>query len=48
MNGTGEQKNNAEGKTTRRRFLALVIGVFASVNALVLGLPFIRSLVSVA
>ena len=48
MNGTGEKKNNAEGKTTRRRFLTLVIGVFASVNALVLGLPFIRSLVSVA
>lgn len=48
MNGTGEQKNNAEGKTTRRRFLTLVIGVFASVNAIVLGLPFVRSLVSVA
>lgn len=47
MNGSGEQKNNAEGKTTRRRFLMLVIGVFGSVNALVLGIPFVRSLVSV-
>ncbi|HXX81567.1 MAG TPA: ubiquinol-cytochrome c reductase iron-sulfur subunit [Thermodesulfovibrionales bacterium] len=48
MNGTGEQKNNTEAATTRRKFLTLVIGVFGSVNAIVLGLPFVRSLVSVA
>ena len=48
MNGNAEQENAPEGKTTRRKFLAVVIGIFASVNALVLGIPFVKSLVSVA
>jgi len=48
MKGNAEQENAPEGKTTRRKFLAVVIGIFASVNALVLGIPFVKSLVSVA
>lgn len=47
INGTMEQENTSENRTTRRKFLAVVIGVFASVNALVLGIPFVKSLVSV-
>lgn len=34
--------------TTRRRFLKLAICVLASINALVFGIPFIRSLIGVA
>jgi len=48
MKGNAEQEGAPEGKTTRRKFLAVVIGIFASVNALVLGIPFVKSLVSVA
>lgn len=48
MSGAEEQKNIAGSKTTRRKFLALVISVFASLNALVLAIPFVKSLVSVA
>ncbi len=33
-----------EGKTTRRRFLKLAIGVLASLNAIILGIPFINTL----
>jgi menaquinol-cytochrome c reductase iron-sulfur subunit len=48
MNGDVNQENTAESRTTRRKFLTLVIGLFGSVNALVLGIPFVKSLVSVA
>ena len=37
-----------QGDPTRRRFLALAIGILASLNALVLGIPFVGSLISAA
>lgn len=46
MNGTEEQKHSVASGTTRRKFLTLVISVFTSVNALVLGIPLVKSLVS--
>ena len=41
-------EESEQGKTTRRRFLALVIGILASLNALLLGIPFVNSLVASA
>jgi len=38
-------EESEQGKTTRRRFLTLVIGALASLNALLLGIPFVGSLV---
>jgi len=37
-----------QGKTTRRSFLTLVIGILASLNALLLGIPFVSSLIGSA
>ncbi len=45
----GPQHGESEqGKTTRRRFLTLAIGVLASLNAVILGIPFVNSLVGSA
>jgi menaquinol-cytochrome c reductase iron-sulfur subunit len=41
-------EESEQGKTTRRRFLKLAIGVLASLNAVILGIPFINSLVGPA
>jgi menaquinol-cytochrome c reductase iron-sulfur subunit len=38
-------EDSEQDKTTRRRFLALVIGVLASLNALIVGIPFVGSLI---
>lgn len=48
MNGISQSDRAGHITTTRRRFLKLAIGVLASLNALLLGIPFIRSLVGVA
>ncbi len=41
-----DEKNNKDSATSRRKFIALLVGFMASVNALALGIPFIRTLVS--
>ena len=41
-------EESEQGKTTRRRFLTLVIGTLASLNALLLGIPFVGSLIGSA
>jgi menaquinol-cytochrome c reductase iron-sulfur subunit len=37
-----------QGKTTRRRFLAVAVGILASLNAAVLGIPFVNALLASA
>jgi Rieske Fe-S protein len=44
MNEISDPEYSGLGTPTRRKFLKVVIGVLASLNALVLGIPFVSSL----
>lgn len=48
MDEVSQPKSTDEISSTRRKFLKLVIGVLASTNAFVLGIPFVRSLIGTA